>query len=244
MTRLSDNLYGGNAKMNKQKLKEYEDFLETVNISEFKEISSDFKVKMEPYIRKKIDAIQLCSDINPIIILYREINVGNYITFFDFYELYTSENKHKLEELRKNNDILLEKWEKGLKFRLYQTWCGFLTQYYFYLKLATLFKDIECSPELDAAGVDIKVTNSKGTIVKLCIAVDTKRGKHFSRKKQKNNITNRSKTIHIYYSLDIKERTSIQGHKYKDCRILSGGFRVPTDEYIQDIAERIEKEIF
>jgi len=130
--------------------KRFEDFLKNVDLNKYR----------EEYRPIKIVEMDMSKDIQAIALLYKVYwEEKNFVSFDEFYKIYTEEKKENLEEFRTKIRMCKNCFYLGLPARIYRTWASLLTQIHGGYVAEDVFGKgtVQMSEELDRKGADIRV---------------------------------------------------------------------------------------
>ncbi|RLE45832.1 hypothetical protein DRJ22_03460 [Candidatus Woesearchaeota archaeon] len=198
------------------KLKEFTNFLKTV----------DLKGYREKYAKIKIVEMDLPKEIQAIELLYKVYWVEKkFISFEEFYERYLNEKKDAIEKFRIKTTMCKDCFYRGLKARIYRTWAGLITQIHAGYVAESVFGKgtVEMSRELDSMGADIRV-NYKGHFLNYQVKKTSFSGVKSSRPLPRNKKL-KGEPIDIYYEVP----TCLTNPKTKN-----GEFRKPYLRFLED----------
>lgn len=175
----------------KNELKEFNDFLESIDLDKYRDKYKSIKT-MEADMSKDIQAL------NSIYKTYWDRNnlkIDKFLSFDDYYHKYylSYEMLKKVIEFNNNkiglcNECLM----KGIEARIYRTWASLITQIQAGYCCAEVFgkRNVEQSVDLDHLGIDIKVTYKN---IKIGIQIKKRnRKKRNSKQKTSTKRTKRS----------------------------------------------------
>ena len=207
-------------------------YLELENLIE-ENIQMDYSFKNTYTVEANLKGI-----INPLIIFDQLFYKNN--NFFDhkeFYNAYTQTNAHNLNEFRNQvyPNMPWKDFRKGLKARIYRTFCGFLTESTAFSLIKTILepKIISRNIEEDKLGVDFRIFY-KENIFNIHIFIDKQRSKEFKKIKSEERNVDSMKGYHIDlpYSLSRNKNNSV--------KMLKNNFGVYSLPYVKSLIKTMD----
>ncbi|MCY4321649.1 MAG: TaqI family restriction endonuclease [Bdellovibrionaceae bacterium] len=135
----------------KSLLKEFEIFLSSLNLTEYR----------ETYTKYKTVELNLSKRILPLRHIYQEYwhKYSDWKDYNKFYSFYYSDLKQEIEDFRDKHFFSKETFRIGFKARIYRTWVSLLTQVQGAYVCAELFgfENVKMNPKNDMLGKDIVI---------------------------------------------------------------------------------------
>ncbi len=137
-------------KRNRRKLKDFDKFLESVDLAFYRREYSTIKL-VEMDLSRDVQAI------NPLYEVYWRRR--DFLDYGEFYEEYLKMRKKAIEEFRKKIMMCKKCFYKGLPARIYRTWASIITQIHAGYVAESVFGEgtVSMSEELDRKGADFRV---------------------------------------------------------------------------------------
>ncbi len=198
--------------------KEFESFLASVPLSEYRKKYSHVKI-VEMNLPKKIQVLDLLYKI------YWEER--KFISFDEFYEKYLKQKKDIIEGFRIKITMCENCFYRGLKARIYRTWASIITQIQGGYVAKSVFGEnaIKMSEELDHKGADIRV-KYKGHVLNFQVKKETLSGVVGRKVAPKDRLD--GEFIDLFYNVPSSEVFKNNGKK------LNGEFRLPFLRFQKD----------
>lgn len=198
-------------------LKEFGDFLSSLNLKRYRELYKAIKI-VEMDLDKNIQAIALMYKV-----YWEEKNI---ISFDEFYDRYKTDKSELIETFRKKIQMCEICFYKGLPARIYRTWTSIITQIHAGYVAESVFGTgtVYMSEYLDHKGTDFQV-KYKNKILNYQV-----KKKSFSRERRIENIPKTrlaGEFINIDY--EVPSEDYFENPKKKD-----GSFKLPYKRFIEN----------
>lgn len=217
-----------------------ETFLKSLNLDQYRDQYREIKI-VEMDLPKNIWALD---SIYEVYWTKRQL-----LTYEDFYLLYETNLKPKLDSFCHKIRMCEQCFYTGLPARIYRTWTALLTQIHAGMVAEVVFGEgsVEMSTELDQKGIDIKVT-FHDKICSIQVKKDTKRkeARQSSSKKKMSgyhfDIT--YKVLSNEVRLNPLKKNGEPKKDYADFqsdyyKMLENGFVLFTDKYFKEIKQSL-----